>query len=552
MSPTIAVLYKRDGYDTSSQRLMGRQAAGEGFLKGLVQYGTAETLYCYATRREEFAEFCERIRPWTARPWQVKWLPDNNPGLLAQAGIFYRPDGGVAELSWQRRFFDQRAYSICGLTHTIASKGSLQMIGDLLTAPVQPWDALICTSTAVKTAVERLLNTWAEYLAQRIGSKPCTEVKLPVIPLGVDCSAFPVGEAAKNGRDRLRQQLGIPSEDIIVLYMGRLIFYAKAHPVPMYLALEQAAQSTQTKIHLIQAGWFEDQREELGFKESAQRFCPSVNCLFLDGRQRDIRTNIWSAADIFISLADNIQETFGLTPIEAMASGLPVVVSDWNGYQDTVRDQIEGFRIPTLTPPIGTGLGLAAQYCNDSLNYSTYVGHASMMSAIDVNACADALTTLIASPDLRLQLGENGRQRARTIYDWKVVIAAYEQLWQELTEFRTSAPVVAPVAPGTPLHPLCDDPFRFFAHYPTAMLTPETVLRVGAIATPELLNHLRNTWITNFGADQRVPAPVIDDILKLLTDEGSQSVAAICDRVSNQPPPSPVAHPALPDQVQCS
>ena len=46
-----------------------------------------------------------------------------------------------------------------------------------------------------------------------------------------------------------------------------------------------------------------------------------------------------------MSLSDNIQETFGLTPLEAMASGIPVIVSDWDGYRSTVRDNKDGFRI---------------------------------------------------------------------------------------------------------------------------------------------------------------------------------------------------------------
>ena len=47
-------------------------------------------------------------------------------------------------------------------------------------------------------------------------------------------------------------------------------------------------------------------------------------------------------------------------------------------------------------------------------------------------------------------MGENARQRAREIYDWKVVIAAYEQLWRELAEIRVRAPEYAPVKAGKP------------------------------------------------------------------------------------------------------
>ena len=54
------------------------------------------------------------------------------------------------------------------------------------------------------------------------------------------------------------------------------------------------------------------------------------------------------AASYSLSLVDCLQETFGLTPIEAMASRLPVVVSDWNGYRDTVVEGRTGYRVPKL------------------------------------------------------------------------------------------------------------------------------------------------------------------------------------------------------------
>jgi hypothetical protein len=43
---TAAILYQPEGFDTQGQRLMGRQAAGEGFLKALARHGKAESLYC--------------------------------------------------------------------------------------------------------------------------------------------------------------------------------------------------------------------------------------------------------------------------------------------------------------------------------------------------------------------------------------------------------------------------------------------------------------------------------------------------------------------------
>ncbi|MEG4530289.1 glycosyltransferase family 4 protein [Microcoleus sp. D2_18a_D3] len=530
MDITAAVLYNKEGYDTGGQKLLGRHSAGEGFLKSLVQHGTADSLYCYADSKTTFKEFCSHIQPWLQKPRKVRWIPTERPDLLSQPGTIYRPDPVLSQMVWARRFFDQRAYSVCGVTHTIGTKYIMGAIGDLITAPMQPWDALICTSAAVKTAVEGVMTEWSEYLAQRNGGKPEILVKLPVIPLGVDCSAFPQGVEAVNSRRQLRQELGISPEDIVVLFVGRLIFSAKAHPVPMYIALEGAAQQTKAKIHLIQAGWIEDPREEPDFKNSAQIFCPSVNAIFLDGRKPEIRINIWSAADIFISLSDNVQETFGLTPIEAMANGLPAIVSDWNGYKESVRHEIDGFRIPTLIPPPESCLDLALNYLDDSLNWPTYMGHTSLATAVDIDACTLALCQLIENPELRKRMGENARQRAWEIYDWKVVIAAYEQLWRELAEIRLGAPESAPLKAGKPPYPLGDDPFRVLGHYATRTLSNEMMLSLGAIATPELHRELQTIWFTRFGQDRRISVNIQMEILDAIEQEGAISVGEVIRR----------------------
>lgn len=527
MDTTAAVLYSKDGYDTGGQRLLGRHSAGEGFLKSLVQHGSADYLYCCADSETTFQEFCTRIQPWLSQPRKVRWIKKDRPDLLSAPGTIYRPDPALSDMVWARRFVNQRAYSICGVTHTIATKYVMESIGNLVTAPVQPWDALICTSAAVKTTVERVMTAWGEYLAERTGGQSEILVKLPIIPLGVDCSAFPQGVDALNSRRQQRQELDISPDDIVVLFVGRLTFSAKAHPVPMYIALERAAQQTKTKIHLIQAGWIEDPREEPDFKNSAQVFCPSVNTIFLDGRKPEIRVNIWSAADIFISLSDNIQETFGLTPIEAMANGLPAIVSDWNGYKESVRHEIDGFRIPTLIPPPESCLDLAINYLDGSLNWPTYMGHTSLATAVDIDACTRALCQLITDSELRKRMGENARQRVREIYDWKVVIAAYENLWRELAEIRLSAPESAPVKAGMPPYPLGDDPFRVLSHYSTRTLSDDMMLSLGGIATPELLKQLQTIWFTNFGQDRRISVSIQMEILDTIKQEGAVSVGEV-------------------------
>ena len=92
---------------------------------------------------------------------------------------------------------------------------------------------------------------------------------------------------------------------------------------------------------LIECGWTANDQIAQAFSEARAKLCPSVRSIVLDGRINDVRDTAWAAADVFCSLSDNIQETFGLTPIEAMAAGLPVVVTDWDGYKDTVRNGIE-------------------------------------------------------------------------------------------------------------------------------------------------------------------------------------------------------------------
>jgi hypothetical protein len=203
---------------------------------------------------------------------------------------------------------------------------------------------------------------------------------------------------------------------------------------------------------------------------------PDVKISAVDGKKPATIRDAWRVADIFMSLADNIQETFGLTPLEAMAAGLPVVVSDWNGYRETVRHAVDGFRVPTYLPPAGAGQHLAALYGCGRISYDDYVGSTALCSAVDIDVCATHLTQLIEEPRLRREMGAAGRQRARESYDWRTVIGQYQQLWTELAARRRCAP--KPTRPFNCRHPGRQDPFQVYRSYASHVVTEGTSMRL--------------------------------------------------------------------------
>ncbi len=517
-SSNAAIHYVPAGYDTKGPKLMGRMAAGEGFLDAYLRHAGVEPFYCYASERATAEQFAALAR--SLGPMPVEWIPWANPAALARPGALYTPDPSLHDHAWRRRARDQRAYSLTGITHTTASSNAMDMIAELAVAPVQEWDALICTAKTVRGMVETLMDEQAAYLKDRLGAQRAPRPQLPIIPLGVDCARFAPDSAIRSAQ---RAALGIADDDVAFLFVGRLSFHAKAHPFPMYLALERAARQTGKRLHLIQAGWFANEFIESAFRDGARDFCPSVTAHFLDARKPEVRFAVWQAADIFTSLSDNIQETFGLTPIEAMAAGLPSVVADWDGYRDTVQHGVHGFRVPTLAPPPGQGADLADAHAIGIDTYDRYCGYASQFIAVDIEATAAAYVALVGSPQLRARLGEAARQAAHSTFDWRHVIARYQELWAELAARRASAVELAP-ARGPSHWPARADPFALFADYPTGTLTMQHRLERGDFAGD--LAMLVEHHLFSF-AKHRLRLDLCELVLRKVTEQRGSDLAAI-------------------------
>ena len=115
---------------------------------------------------------------------------------------------------------------------------------------------------------------------------------------------------------------------------------------------------------------------------------------------------------------------------EAMAAGLPVIVSDWDGMKDSVTAEV-GIRIPTEMPHAGEATYISLRHLGGTDTYLQYLSQMSALTRIDVPALTRALVTLATDADLRARMGAAGAARARAVYDWAVVIPQMQALWGE-------------------------------------------------------------------------------------------------------------------------
>ena len=117
------------------------------------------------------------------------------------------------------------------------------------------------------------------------------------------------------------------------------------------------------------------------------------------GLQLDVRPFL-AAADA-VALPSTSVETFSLAALEAMALGLPVVLSDIGGAADMVRPGAEGFLFP----------------------------------AGDTDALVERLAAL-ADPALRRRMGAAGRETVEARFSERAMVDTYERLLQQLVQTR--------------------------------------------------------------------------------------------------------------------
>lgn len=121
---------------------------------------------------------------------------------------------------------------------------------------------------------------------------------------------------------------------------------------------------------------------------------------FLSGRGKD---SAFVDADVFV--LPSYSENFGVAIVEAMAAGLPVIISDRVGIHEEIAN-----------------------------------GNAGIITSCDVDSLANALIRLILQPELRHRFGENGRTLAKEMFSVNAVTKQLLKAYNDVTrhELRPS------------------------------------------------------------------------------------------------------------------
>jgi len=192
------------------------------------------------------------------------------------------------------------------------------------------------------------------YLQQGIG-----EGRLVSAPYCVDNARFATAAAAaRSERCQIREEWRIPADAFCFLFAGKLL--AKKRPLDIIQAARRLQDTfRKKKIHLLWVGTGElaaELRQSCHACFDAEREAPinalnrhdGPNASFIGFLNQSEINRAYVAADCLI-LPSDAKETWGLVVNEAMASGLPCVVSDTCGCAE---DLIKPIR-PDLCYPVG-------------------------------------------------------------------------------------------------------------------------------------------------------------------------------------------------------
>lgn len=212
------------------------------------------------------------------------------------------------------------------------------------------------------------------------------EERIVDIPNGIDVSRF-----SGSTSTYLHEHLGIPDTNRIILSVGRN-HIKKGYDYGIRAVTKLVKDMGCTNVHYVIVGRNVSDHRKLVEECQVNDFVS-----LLEEVPPDRITQCYKSSDIFFS--PSIVEGLSLVSIEAMAAGLPLVVTNVPGNEDVVKDN-------------GCGIIVKDQ---------------------DVQSMAQGLLQLLGNNDLRLKLAELSSMHSAR-YDWPHIAGMYEEVYRRAIE----------------------------------------------------------------------------------------------------------------------
>ena len=366
-----------------------------------------------------------------------------------------------------RAEYASRLYPIMSLQHGLSDPRLLyQRFLRLLLEETLPCDSIICTSAAMRRALQNILDCLKERFYARYGAEISYSGRIDLIPLCVDTEKFRPHDKAS-----ARNQIKLPQEAFIILTLGRMSV-SKTDLVPFVGVLKWLVVNNPQRHILWVAAGTEDDGYSAYLMQAAKDAGIATRIKVMLDISNHIKQLLLPSSDVFVSLSDTTTESFGLAPIEAMACGVPQVVTNWDGYRDTVLHGETGFLLPTYW----------TDCCQDLRNTGAIAGSSfdfvrlGQSVATDIRRAVEFLQYVIQNDGLRKGMAYRSRQRALTTFSYAAVANQYDLLLRELLNIAGNSHRCKASRP-------IDETayYRCFGHYASVALSDDTVLRASAV-----------------------------------------------------------------------
>jgi glycosyltransferase involved in cell wall biosynthesis len=194
-------------------------------------------------------------------------------------------------------------------------------------------------------------------------------------------------------RTALRASLNMGSEDVVVGIIARLV-EQKGHRYLIDAFAKAIMEKDRMRLLIVGSGVLEGE-----LKTQVQRKNLEAQVLFTGYRSDTVA--LLNAIDIFAH--PSLWEGFGLSVLEAMNMGKPVVATSVSALPELIKDTVTGFLVPPQ----------------------------------DAAALSKALLKLASNPALRQQMGASGQKRCRKYFSVERMIQETRSLYAEVLAPQT-------------------------------------------------------------------------------------------------------------------